>query len=88
MCLNEICSTVGMEKYLSDTFPIQNCLKQGYTSWQLPLNFPSRRSKKEGIEFEWDTSASGVCGWYKSLLKRLVVEVRLNTEKTSHMCRI
>jgi hypothetical protein len=87
MCLNEICSKVGLEKYLSDTFPIQNCLKQGDTSWQLPLNFLSRRSK-EGIEIEWDTSASSVCVWYKSLLKRLVMEVRLNTEKTRHMRRI
>jgi len=88
MCLNEICSKVGMENYLSDTFPIQTCLKQGDASWQLPLNFPLRRSKKEGIEIEWDTSASGICGWYKSLLKRLVAEVRLSTEKTRHMCRI
>jgi hypothetical protein len=87
MCLNEICSKVGMEKYLSDTFPIQYCLKQGDTSWQFPLNFLSRRSKK-GIEIEWDTSGSGVYGWCKSLLKRLVMEVRLNTEKTRHMRRI
>ena len=77
MCLNEICSKGGMEKYSSDTFPIQNCLKQGHTSWQLPLNFPSRRSKKEGIGIEWDTSASGVCGWYKSLLTLILLTWRI-----------
>ena len=87
MCLNEIFNKTGMEKYLSDTFAIQYCLKQGDTSWQLPPNFLSRMSK-EGIETEWDTSASGVCGWYKSLLKRLVMEVQLNTDKTRHMRRI
>jgi hypothetical protein len=88
MRLNEVRSKEGVEKYSSDTFPIQNCLKQGDTSWQLPLNFPSRRSKKEGIEIELDTSASAVCSWYKSVLKRPVMEVRLNAEKTRHICRI
>jgi hypothetical protein len=28
MCLNEICNNVHVGKYLSDTFPIQNGLKQ------------------------------------------------------------
>jgi hypothetical protein len=50
--------------------------------------FPITKVQERGIEMEWDTSASGVCGWYKSLLKGLVVEVRLNTEKTRHVCRI
>ena len=29
MCLNETCSRVRVGKYLSDTFPVRNGLKQG-----------------------------------------------------------
>jgi hypothetical protein len=31
MCLNETCSKVRTGKYVSDTFAIQNGLKQGHT---------------------------------------------------------
>jgi hypothetical protein len=37
MCLNETCSKVNLGKHLSDTFPIQNGLKQGDAL--LPLIF-------------------------------------------------
>jgi hypothetical protein len=39
MCLNETCSKVRISKYLSDNFPIQNCLKQRDALWPLLLNF-------------------------------------------------
>jgi hypothetical protein len=47
-----------------------------------------QETKKEGSEIEWDPSASGLCGWYMSLVKRLITEVRLNAEKTRYVCRI
>jgi hypothetical protein len=39
MCLKETYSKVRMGKYLSDTFPIQNCLKQGDALSPLLFNF-------------------------------------------------
>jgi hypothetical protein len=39
MCLNETCSKVHVGKYLSDTFPIQNGLKQGDALSPLQLCF-------------------------------------------------
>jgi hypothetical protein len=39
MCLNETCSKVGIGKYLSDNFSIQNGLKQGDALWPLLFNF-------------------------------------------------
>jgi hypothetical protein len=39
MCLNETYSTVRIDKNLSDTFPIQNGLKQGEALLPLLLNF-------------------------------------------------
>jgi hypothetical protein len=39
MCLKEIYSKVCISKYLSDTFPILNGLKQGHASTPLPFNF-------------------------------------------------
>jgi hypothetical protein len=39
MCLNEICSEVRIGKYLSDTFPIHNGLKQGDALSPLLFNF-------------------------------------------------
>jgi hypothetical protein len=40
MCLNEIYRKVRIAKNLSDTFPIQNGLKQGNVLSPLLLNFP------------------------------------------------
>jgi hypothetical protein len=42
MCLNETCSKVRIGKHLSDSFPIQNGLKQGY-----PLSPPPFHSALE-----------------------------------------
>jgi hypothetical protein len=39
MCLNEICSKVCIGKHLSDSFPIQNGLKQGDDLTPLLFNF-------------------------------------------------
>jgi hypothetical protein len=39
MCLNETYNKVRMGKYLSDTFPIQNGLKQGDALSPLLSNF-------------------------------------------------
>jgi hypothetical protein len=39
MCLNETYSKVPIGKHLSDSFPIQNGLKQGYVLVPLILNF-------------------------------------------------
>jgi hypothetical protein len=39
MCLNERCSKVWIGKHLSDSFPIQNSLKQGDASSPLLSNF-------------------------------------------------
>jgi hypothetical protein len=39
MCLNETYTEVRIGKYLSDNFPIQNGLKQGYALKPLLFNF-------------------------------------------------
>jgi hypothetical protein len=39
VCLHEICSKVRIDKHLSDSFPIQNGLKQGDALSPLLLNF-------------------------------------------------
>jgi hypothetical protein len=39
MCLNETYSKVRIGKYLSHSFPIQNCLKQGDTLSALLFSF-------------------------------------------------
>jgi hypothetical protein len=39
MCLNETYSKVHIGKHLSESFPIQNCLKQGDASSSLLFNF-------------------------------------------------
>jgi hypothetical protein len=39
MCLNEACSKVRIGKHLSDSFPIQNSLKQGDDLSPLLFNF-------------------------------------------------
>jgi hypothetical protein len=67
MCLNETYSKVRVGKHLSDSFPIQNGLKQGDALSPLLFNFAFRISHSEGpgkpggTEIEWDTSASGLC---------------------------
>jgi hypothetical protein len=64
MCLNETYSKVHTSKHLSDSFPIQNDLKQGDTLSSLLFNFALEYAipgKPGRTETEWDTSASGLC---------------------------
>jgi hypothetical protein len=56
MCINETYSKVHTGKHLSDSFPIQNGLKQGDALTPLIFNCPG---KSGGTEIEWDTSAFG-----------------------------
>jgi hypothetical protein len=37
MCLNEMCNGVCIVKHLFDSFPIQNCLKQGNILFTIAL---------------------------------------------------
>jgi hypothetical protein len=67
MCLNETYSKVRIGKHLSDSFPIQNGLKQGDGLSPLLLNsaleYAIRKvlEKPGGTESEQDTSATGLC---------------------------
>jgi hypothetical protein len=47
MCLNETYSKIHVCKYLSDTFPIQNGLKQGDALPPLLLNFALENTIKK-----------------------------------------
>jgi hypothetical protein len=63
---NETYSDVCIGKHLSDSFPIQNGLKQGDALSSLLFNFALEyairkvRGKPGGTEIERDTSASGL----------------------------
>jgi hypothetical protein len=50
MCLNETYGKVHIGKHMSDSFPIQNGLKQGDALSTLLLNIPLGRSRKT----KWD----------------------------------
>jgi hypothetical protein len=47
MCLDETYSYVRVGKHLTDKFPIQNSLKQGYTLWPLLFQFCFRIGHQE-----------------------------------------
>jgi hypothetical protein len=67
MCLNETYSKVCVGKLLSDTFPIENGLKQGDVLlpllFNIGLKYTIRKSPRKSSWFgmEWDTSAIGLC---------------------------
>jgi hypothetical protein len=66
MCLNEAYSKVRVGKHLSDTFPIQNGLKQGDGLSPLLFNFALdyaiRKVQENQVEPKLiGTSAAGLC---------------------------
>jgi hypothetical protein len=67
MCLNDTYSEVRMGKHLSDSFPIQNCLKHGDALSPLLFNFVFRichgggPGKPGGTEIKIDKSAAVLC---------------------------
>jgi hypothetical protein len=66
MCLIETYNKIRIGKHSSDSFPIQNGLKQGDALPPLLFNFAleyaTRKAQKPGgTEIKWDTSASGLC---------------------------
>jgi hypothetical protein len=67
MCSNETYSSVYIDKYQSDNFPIQNGLKQGYALSPLLFNSALEYTIRGGprepgrAEIEGDTPAFGLC---------------------------
>jgi hypothetical protein len=67
MCLNETYNKVHIGKHFSDTFPIQNGLKQGDTLSPLLFTFALEYAirkcpgKPGETEIKCDTSAAGLC---------------------------
>jgi hypothetical protein len=64
--LNEIYSKVRIGKYLSNTFSIKNCLKQGNALSPLVTGFPlgyaiMQVQENQVTEIKLDTSAAGLC---------------------------
>jgi hypothetical protein len=54
MCLNEMYSKVHIGKHLSDSFPIQNGLKQGDVLSPMLLNFASEYAIRKVQETRWN----------------------------------
>jgi hypothetical protein len=58
MCLNETCSKVRLGKHLSDSFPIQNGLKQGDALSPLLFNFALeyaiRKMQEKHVRLKFD----------------------------------
>jgi hypothetical protein len=52
MCLNETCSKVRLVKHLSDSFPIENGLRQGDALPTLLFNFALKYATKEVQEIQ------------------------------------
>lgn len=89
-CWNEIYCEVWIGRHLSDTFPIQNVLKQGDASLPLLFKFaleyiPLGRSKEtKTIEIEWDTDAINK-NIEASLVRCKEAGLEVRGEKTTYM---
>jgi hypothetical protein len=53
MCLNEAYNKIYVAKHLSDSFPIQNCLKQGDALSPLLFNIASERVQEYQVRLKW-----------------------------------
>jgi hypothetical protein len=66
MCLNKTYSKVGINKYLPDSFPVQNGLKQRYALsillFNSALEYAIRiaQQKQGGTQIKWDVSPAGL----------------------------
>jgi hypothetical protein len=73
MCLNETYSEVSIDKYLSDTFPVQNGLTQGGTLSSLFFKFASEyiirkvQEIQEGMKLNGTKQPAGLCSRRKAV---------------------
>jgi hypothetical protein len=68
MCLHETYSKLCIGKHLSDTFPIQNGLKQGEASMPLLFNFALEYAIRRFRKTRWDSNYMGHISCWSMLM--------------------